>query len=105
MFVVDIELTRGLNSELQEKDESEWGFGQILAILLLLLPLRDLFEAILARRIKQRQGELEQDLQEAIEKEEFNAIKRAIDRGSAFPAPQSPGVCISSSLAILFLGG
>ncbi|KAH6902326.1 ankyrin repeat-containing domain protein [Coprinopsis sp. MPI-PUGE-AT-0042] len=91
VFIVDIELTRDLNRGIQGKDEADWGFGQILAMLLLLLPLRDLTEAILARRLKQRQKELEEDLQEAIVKEEFQGIKRAIERGSAFPSPKSPG--------------
>ncbi|KAH6893815.1 hypothetical protein BKA70DRAFT_816985 [Coprinopsis sp. MPI-PUGE-AT-0042] len=90
VFIVDIELTRDLNLCLQAEDEADWGFGQILAILLLLLPLRDLVEAILARRLKKRQGELEEDLQEAIEKEEYDRVKRAIERGSSFPSPKSP---------------
>ncbi|KAH6902473.1 hypothetical protein BKA70DRAFT_1435199 [Coprinopsis sp. MPI-PUGE-AT-0042] len=90
IFIVDIELTRHLNSVLQGNDEAEFGFGQILAVLLLLLPLRDLVEAVLARRLKQRQRELDEDLQEAIEKEDFERIKRAIDRGGTFPPTNSP---------------
>ncbi|KAH6903385.1 ankyrin repeat-containing domain protein [Coprinopsis sp. MPI-PUGE-AT-0042] len=90
VFIVDIELTRGFNSILQGKDEAEFGFGQILSILLLLLPLRDLAEAVLARRIKQRQAELDEDLQEAIINEDFNGLKRAINRGGTFPSSKSP---------------
>ncbi|KAH6894892.1 ankyrin repeat-containing domain protein [Coprinopsis sp. MPI-PUGE-AT-0042] len=84
-----IELTLGTNRALQSDDEEDWGFGQILAILLLLLPLRDLVEAILARKLKKRQEELEEDLQEAIVREDFNGIKRAVERGCTFPSPQS----------------
>ncbi|KAH6902469.1 hypothetical protein BKA70DRAFT_672367 [Coprinopsis sp. MPI-PUGE-AT-0042] len=97
VFIVDIELTRDLNHCLQAEDEADWGFGQILAILLLLLPLRDLVEAILARRLKKRQGELEEDLHEAIEREEYDRVKRAIERGSSFPSPKSPALEILES--------
>lgn len=41
-FLVNIELTLRQNRKLQTSDESEWTFGQILALLLLVLPLRDL---------------------------------------------------------------
>jgi hypothetical protein len=99
VFIVDIEVTRNMNTAIQVEDEAEWGFGQILAVLLLLLPLRDLVEAIIARRLKQRQGELDEDLQEATEREEFDRVKRAIERGSAFPSPKSTGNR-SSTLAI-----
>ncbi|KAH6918664.1 hypothetical protein BKA70DRAFT_24226 [Coprinopsis sp. MPI-PUGE-AT-0042] len=89
VFIIDIELTLGLNRALQDQDEEDWGFGQILAILLLLLPLRDFVETILARRLKQRQDELGEDLQEAIESQSFDRVKRAIERGSVFPSPTS----------------
>ncbi|KAH6905547.1 hypothetical protein BKA70DRAFT_1292624 [Coprinopsis sp. MPI-PUGE-AT-0042] len=88
VFIIDIESTLNLNATLQGQDEEDWGFGQILAILLLLLPLRDLLEAILARRLKQRQGELDEDLQQAIENKDLNGMKRAIERGSAFHTDQ-----------------
>ncbi|KAH6902463.1 ankyrin repeat-containing domain protein [Coprinopsis sp. MPI-PUGE-AT-0042] len=92
VFIIDIELTLGLNHALQEQDEEDWGFGQILAVLLLLLPLRDVVEAILARRLKQRQGELDEDLREGIERGDYERVKLAIDRGSSFPSPKSPEV-------------
>jgi hypothetical protein len=91
VFIVDIEVMRNMNIRIQGDGEGDWGFGQILAILLVLLPLRDLVEAVLARRLKQRQGELDEDLMEAIEQKEFNRVKRAIERGSAFPSPKSTG--------------
>ncbi|KAJ7900863.1 ankyrin repeat-containing domain protein [Mycena leptocephala] len=53
IFLVDIELTL-----LQASGESGWSFGQILAMLLLVLPLRDLVETFLSRREKQRIKEL-----------------------------------------------
>ncbi|KAJ7243260.1 ankyrin repeat-containing domain protein [Mycena rebaudengoi] len=46
IFIVDIELTLRDN---QLSDESAWSFGQILAILLLVLPIRDILDATIAR--------------------------------------------------------
>jgi hypothetical protein len=92
IFIVDIEVTRNINIVIQADEEADWGFGQILSILLLLLPLRDLVEAVLERRLKQRQGELDEDLREAVERREFDRVKRAIERGSAFPSPKSTGI-------------
>ncbi|KAJ6461871.1 ankyrin repeat-containing domain protein [Mycena vitilis] len=58
IFLVDIELTLRRNRTQQTTGKSEWTFGQILAILLLVLPLRDLVETMLARRETKRQEEL-----------------------------------------------
>ncbi|KAJ7635483.1 ankyrin repeat-containing domain protein [Mycena polygramma] len=58
IFLVDIELTLRRNRTHQLAGESEWTFGQILALLLLVLPLRDLVETMLARRETKRQEEL-----------------------------------------------
>jgi hypothetical protein len=58
VFLVDIELTLRRNRGQQEAGESDWTFGQILAMLLLFLPFRDLIEAMLARRETRRQEEL-----------------------------------------------
>lgn len=52
VFIVDIELTLHRNRDLQAQGEAEWGFGQVLAVLLLFMPLRDLVEMIVARRQK-----------------------------------------------------
>jgi hypothetical protein len=104
VFIIDIEVTRNMNIEIQADDEANWGFGQILAILLLLLPLRDLVEAILERRLKQRQEELEQDLRDAIARQDFDRVKQAIERGSSFPSPKSRGVVtVSIVVHILIL--
>jgi hypothetical protein len=100
VFIVDIELTRKINIALQEGEEADWGFGQILAILLLLLPLRDLGEAVLARRLKQRQGELTQDLRDAVKRKDFYRVKLAIERGSSFPSPISRGAPTVSMIAL-----
>jgi hypothetical protein len=92
IFIVDIEVTRNMNIKIQGDDEADWGFGQILAILLLLLPLRDLVEALLERRLKHRQRELDDDLLDAITKKDFDRVQLAIERGSSFPSPKARGV-------------
>jgi lipopolysaccharide export LptBFGC system permease protein LptF len=61
IFLIDIELTL-----LQASGESAWTFGQILAMLLLVLPLRDLVETVLSRQEKQRKKEHTQSLQNAV---------------------------------------
>jgi hypothetical protein len=61
ILLVDIELTLQRNHGLQtpgETSESNWTFGQILAMLLLVLPLRDLIETLLARRETRRLEDL-----------------------------------------------
>jgi hypothetical protein len=55
IFMVDIELTLHENRSL---NDSTWTFGQILAMLLLVLPLRDIVETISARRETKRKEEL-----------------------------------------------
>ncbi|KAJ6461872.1 ankyrin repeat-containing domain protein [Mycena vitilis] len=78
IFLVDIELTLRRNRTQQTTGESEWTFGQILAILLLVLPLRDLVETMLARRETKRQDELAQ--REKRRREEHAAsLRRAIE--------------------------
>lgn len=57
ILLVDIELTLRRN-QLQTSSESNWTFGQILAMLLLVLPLRDLIETLLARRETRRLEDL-----------------------------------------------
>jgi hypothetical protein len=68
IFLVDIELTLRRNRLLVSSDESVWTFGQILAMLLLVLPLRDLVETFLSRhetrRIRYLTGFLQKDIRE-----------------------------------------
>ncbi|KAF6763647.1 hypothetical protein DFP72DRAFT_480069 [Ephemerocybe angulata] len=84
VFIVDIELALKQNASLQgdSKDETEWGFGQILAMLLLFMPLRDLAETFLARRMKQRQKDLDMGLGGAIKASDLNLVRALIARGA-----------------------
>ncbi|KAJ7206790.1 ankyrin repeat-containing domain protein [Mycena pura] len=49
VFLIDIELTLHHNRVRQGSSESTWSFGQILAMLLLVLPMRDVWNATIAR--------------------------------------------------------
>ncbi|KAF5324023.1 hypothetical protein D9611_008326 [Ephemerocybe angulata] len=82
VFIIDIELALKQNAGLQSKDEVEWGFGQILAMLLLFMPLRDLAETILARRMKQRQKDLDMGLGGAVKASDLNLARTWIARGA-----------------------
>jgi hypothetical protein len=56
IFLVDIETT--INEAVNQRpEESEWSFGQTLALLLLSLPIRDLFEFLLQVQAIQRRKE------------------------------------------------
>jgi hypothetical protein len=80
IFIIDIELALKKNQNLVGNDESQWTFGQILSLLLLVLPLRDLVEMVLARREKRlRKRETEKEKQR---KEEHTiSLRHAINSG------------------------
>ncbi|KAJ7608600.1 ankyrin repeat-containing domain protein [Mycena polygramma] len=50
VFLLDIELTLFRNRAVHSAGEATWTFGQILALLLLVLPLRDIWITTIARR-------------------------------------------------------
>ncbi|KIJ36137.1 hypothetical protein M422DRAFT_261463 [Sphaerobolus stellatus SS14] len=52
IFLIDVELEINKNTSLQQKGDSMWTFGQTLALLLLLVHLRDLAETFLKRHEK-----------------------------------------------------
>ncbi|KAF6750495.1 hypothetical protein DFP72DRAFT_509454 [Ephemerocybe angulata] len=83
VFIIDIELALKQNAGLQGGNEAEWGFGQILAMLLLFMPLRDLAETILARRMKQRQKDLDMGLIGAINSKDPSMVLTWISRGAS----------------------
>ncbi|KAF5319003.1 hypothetical protein D9611_012709 [Ephemerocybe angulata] len=84
VFIIDIEVALRQNAGLQGKDvvEAEWGFGQILAMLLLFMPLRDLAETFLARSMKQRQKDLDMGLGGAVKGSDLDLVRTWIARGA-----------------------
>ncbi|KAJ6520009.1 hypothetical protein C8R45DRAFT_44248 [Mycena sanguinolenta] len=69
VFLLDIELTLRENRRRQATGESTWAFGQILAMLLLVLPLRDLLETLSERRETDRKKQLAHTLKIYIHKQ------------------------------------
>ncbi|KAJ7795254.1 ankyrin repeat-containing domain protein [Mycena olivaceomarginata] len=64
IFLVDIELTLSRNKILQSGGDGLWGFGQVLALLLLVLPLRDAWNAL--RDIQAGLDRVQQEFEEAV---------------------------------------
>ncbi|KAJ7446057.1 hypothetical protein FB451DRAFT_1412417 [Mycena latifolia] len=93
VLLVGIELTLRRNNHEQFSGEDEWGFGQVLALLLLVVPVRDFVTSILDVREKvKRDNETKEDiqrdfkehLQQAILKDTFvdHDFKDLIERGA-----------------------
>jgi hypothetical protein len=83
VLTVNIELTLRQNRGLQDASESSWTFGQILALLLLALPLRDLVKTIVDRQEKRHKKELErQEKHQRTErkKDQTALLERALRR-------------------------
>jgi hypothetical protein len=57
IFLVDIELTLSRNKQIQSREANEWGFGQVLALLLLVVPLRDFAKSIIDIQRRSREKE------------------------------------------------
>jgi hypothetical protein len=61
ILLVDVEVTIAHNNHGQSQEENEWGFGQVLALLLLVVPLRDFVTSILEIQKAFRSGEKARD--------------------------------------------
>jgi hypothetical protein len=73
VFMVDIETTITLHDV---TDESNWTFGQTLAVLLLVLPLRDVFDFVMRVRRKNRRDRCTKDLKLALENNDTGHTNR-----------------------------
>jgi hypothetical protein len=73
IFMVDIETTITLHDV---SDESNWTFGQTLAVLLLVLPLRDVFYFVMRVRRNKRRDACTQQLKAALEDKDTEHAKR-----------------------------
>jgi len=102
IFLADIELTLSRNKKIRSSDDKQWGFGQVLALLLLIIPVRDFVKSIIdiresIRERKEREAEVkrktqrqfEEDLRSAIENDTLeNYGFQDLIRGGAFPDTQ-----------------
>jgi hypothetical protein len=75
VFVVSIETTI---SEHQVTEESNWTFGQTLAVLLLALPLRDVFDFVVHVRHDKRRERCTQELKVALNTGNMDKVKRVV---------------------------
>jgi hypothetical protein len=86
IFIVDIELALKRNESFINTGEADWTFGQILAILLLVLPLRDLLDTILERREKQQEKRRKKEhtisLQNSIRLKKVDGIRDLVRIGA-----------------------
>ncbi|KAJ7798660.1 hypothetical protein B0H14DRAFT_2617739 [Mycena olivaceomarginata] len=84
LFIVDIELTLHRNKGDQNGDD-QWGFGQVLALLLLIIPLRDAWGALqdIREKLKGAQQQFEELLlRECQATPGFEEFKHLIQKGA-----------------------
>ncbi|KAJ7059272.1 armadillo-type protein [Mycena amicta] len=87
ILLVDIELTLRRNKRDQSPEEDQWGFGQILALLLLVVPLRDFVTSILDIREKvKREKEVKEKVQKDFEEHLQQAVSNDTFEGHDFKA-------------------
>jgi hypothetical protein len=100
IFLVDIELTLSRNKRIQSREADEWGFGQVLALLLLVVPLRDFAKSILEIQRRSREqkehanGEFVNHLRDAVRDDTFEGhdFRTLIEQGADCNA-QVEGIC------------
>lgn len=91
IFVADIELTLRRNRHIQAQGEAEWGFGQVLAVLMLLVPLRDVIEMLLARKEREKNREVMQALLGSMDSSKFaDMVIEWLEQGVS-PSTKSKG--------------
>ncbi|KAF5360844.1 hypothetical protein D9756_004562 [Leucocoprinus leucothites] len=90
VLLADTEVAISKNQGLTAKGDGDWTFGQTLALLLLLIPMRDIGEALLERRAK-KVGER---LKAASEVGELGAVRDAIKSG-AQKSVMAPSITIA----------
>jgi len=79
IFLIDIELTLSRNRQIQSREEDNWGFGQVLALLLLVVPLRDFVTSINDVRRKQREKEQQaNEMRRNVQKQFEEHLRKAI---------------------------
>jgi len=93
LFIVDIELTLRRNKENQSDDERQWGFGQILALLLLVMPLRDAWNALrdIRDRFQQQFEQIFRTVAEAKPSKETRQDLSELVKAGANPGKPIPG--------------
>lgn len=82
IFIIDIELTLRRNKGIQDPGEGEWSFGQVLALLLLIIPIRDLLRSIIDIVKKEASKSLQSEAAAGGKGIGFDSIRKWIGRGA-----------------------
>lgn len=96
IMLIDVELTLRRNKKNQVPQEGYWSFGQVLALLLLIIPLRDFVKSVMEIRdtLNEAQKSFEEHLRNAIENDTFNGHDfRHWIRSGAKPNTTLVGMC------------
>jgi hypothetical protein len=81
VFIVDIETTIHRAIPYQNaNDESRWTFGQTLALLLLVLPIRDVFDYIKESREAEYARKCTEKLKDAVKRRDMKSLREAAKR-------------------------
>ncbi|KIK54705.1 hypothetical protein GYMLUDRAFT_892787 [Collybiopsis luxurians FD-317 M1] len=84
IFIVDTEIMLGTSTVFRESsDASKWTFGQTIALLLLVLPIRDLIEGIMRKGDTRRKEEHTRNLQKVVEEGSIDSIIRNLVKAGA----------------------
>jgi hypothetical protein len=75
VFLINIETTIFQAITDRQPDESEWTFGQTLALLLLSLPIRDVFEFIRRTRAEKHRERCTKQLKSALKSTDIAKVK------------------------------
>jgi hypothetical protein len=79
VFIIDIETTIKRAIPYQDAtDESNWTFGQTLALLLLVLPMRDVYDYIKESREAEYAAQCTEDIKHAVKWEDLDLLHKAI---------------------------
>ncbi|KAG6843100.1 hypothetical protein H0H93_002257, partial [Arthromyces matolae] len=86
IFVADVENTLATNKQFQLTNDNQWGFGQVLSLLLLLVPLRDLFKGFMEIQLSKEESQrrFEKALLSAVTKKPLDGreFQDYIERGA-----------------------
>jgi hypothetical protein len=78
VFIIDIETTIKRAIPYQDaRDESNWTFGQTLALLLLVLPMRDVYDYIKESREAEHAAKCTEDLKDAVKRKDLDLLRKA----------------------------
>lgn len=77
VFIIDIETTiRRAKTHQDARDESNWTFGQTLALLLLVLPMRDVYDYIRESHETERADAATEELKRAVKRNDLEVLRK-----------------------------